>query len=410
MKVSKSKFYIILFVIIVLFQIYAPFRLNIIIQSTVLVLFFLFEEFAISKKIYGILSPLVLIFSICLLGILFNNYRPINILKDIFHVVKPILGLLIGYLFFYKINDFRLFVKSIVITALICAVIHISQLFISGNIFGDLSSIREFKKDNFLEMIALFLMHFSYGNYKKVLFTTTLKYNLIFYFILLSCVLYFSRTMIVTSIIFWLSLKGYAKIDKKSLRLIGLFSVFIALLYVYLFSIKINRDEKGVFHLLYKIKMAPGEIFTSKIDRENHKDLWDHWRAYEASRALDLMSKNPVSYIIGNGMGSLVNLKMFAPLSNDTKGLKYISELHNGYIYVFYKSGIIGLFLYLVFLFRFYIPIYKTSNLINNFNAAIAMFFLFSSITITGIYNFADVLIFILGAATVFYNRQINLY
>ena len=53
------------------------------------------------------------------------------------------------------------------------------------------------------------------------------------------------------------------------------------------------------------------------------------------------MKENPSSYIIGTGYGSLVNLKFKAPLGNED--MKYISRLHNGYVFVFYKTGIFGL-------------------------------------------------------------------
>ena len=68
------------------------------------------------------------------------------------------------------------------------------------------------------------------------------------------------------------------------------------------------------------------------------------------------MNENPKSYFFGNGYGSLVNLKFKAPLSKE--GMRYISVLHNGYMFVFYKTGIIGLLLYLFFLVQLYLRNY----------------------------------------------------
>jgi hypothetical protein len=114
------------------------------------------------------------------------------------------------------------------------------------------------------------------------------------------------------------------------------------MLYGYLYSVKIDRGKPGLEAFLYKIKIAPEEIFKTNIDRDNHKELWDHWRGYEAKRALATMEDKPSSYVFGTGYGSLVNLKFKAPLSTtDKEGLKFISELHNGYPYVLYKTGII---------------------------------------------------------------------
>ena len=122
------------------------------------------------------------------------------------------------------------------------------------------------------------------------------------------------------------------------------------------------------------------------------------------------MEESPSSFIIGTGQGSLVNLKFEAPLTGDVdKGLKYISELHNGYVYIFYKTGIVGLFILVYFLISLYNKIYKKDTK-NKFAtlliSAIGLIFLFTTLTITGIYNAKDVMIFILGALLYFYKNQ----
>ncbi|NBW28520.1 MAG: O-antigen ligase domain-containing protein [Flavobacteriaceae bacterium] len=224
-----------------------------------------------------------------------------------------------------------------------------------------------------------------------------------------SNVLYFSRTMIVAAIILLITIYGYTIITKRGLKIIGVVLVSILVFYGYLFSIKISRNQPGLESFLYKVKNAPSEIFKTKIDRENHKDLWDHWRGYEAKRAFALMEKDPKSYVIGTGYGSLVNLKFFAPLTENykDKGIKYISELHNGYVYIYYKTGIFSLFLYLVFLINLYIKIYYNKNFETYFISAIGVAFLFTTLTITGMYNSRDVIVFLLGAL-LFFEKKYN--
>ena len=172
----------------------------------------------------------------------------------------------------------------------------------------------------------------------------------------------------------------------------------IGLFYAFLYSIKLERDKPGLEAFLYKVKIAPAELFETKINRENHADLWDHWRGYEAKRALSLMSQHPSSYIFGVGYGTLVNLKFFAPLTNDDKGMKYISELHNGYPYLLYKSGLFALVSYFAFLFLMYKKIYLKFTFETVFISAMALFYFFTTLTITGIYNTNDTIVFVLGA------------
>lgn len=390
--------------IVIFLQLYLPsFKANIFIQIGILLLYFFIEKTTISVGFFKVLIPVGCIFFIGFLGTLINKYSLFTIFKDIFHFLKPILGLLIGYLLISKINNFKLFVKSIVIVGLISALIHFSLVgFFSKT--KTVSDLRELGKDNFLELFALFFL----GFYKKFngenLFENKFNFRFIFYILLLSCVLYFSRTMIVIAIILLLTVYGYTKITKTSIKVITVFILIVGVLYAYLFTLKLDRNGSSLESFLYKVQIAPSEILKTKIDRNNHKDLWDHWRGYEAKRAFALMEDNPSSYVFGCGHGSLVNLKFYAPLTSNykDKGLRYISELHNGYPYILYKTGFIGLIFYLFFLIGFYIKIYKKYSMETIFISAIGLMYLFSTITITGIYNSRDIVIFILGALLYF--------
>jgi hypothetical protein len=213
--------------------------------------------------------------------------------------------------------------------------------------------------------------------------------------------------MIVVSIILLFSIYGYTKITNKSLILIAVFLLFTTLLYAYLATLKLDRNGNSLESFLFKVKIAPSEILMTKIDRNNHVELWDHWRGYEAYRAFELMKEYPSSFVFGTGYGSLVNLKFQAPLSDENKGLKFISELHNGFAYVFYKTGIIGLMIYLSFIISLYKVIYKKYNYSTVFISSIGILYFFTTLTITGIYNSRDIIIFILGAL-LFFKDEIN--
>ena len=341
------------------------------------------------------------------IGVLLYKQPLLNVFKDVFHFLKPILGLLIGYLFYKKINDFRLFLKTVIVVGFLSAIVHLLILIISGDLFTfSINVIRGFGRDNFLELLALFFLLYQKKLNLAPLFKNNLANKIIFIILLISNILYFSRTMIVVAIILYISVKGFTKITRNGIKIIGVFFVSILSLYVYLYSVKLDRNKPGLESFLFKIKIAPSEIFTTKIDREDHKDLWDHWRGYEAKRAIYLMNENPETYFLGNGFGSLVNLKFFAPLTEDDKGIKYISELHNGYIYVLYKVGSIGLLFYLLFLINLYRKIYKSKGKIVLLVSSIAVVYLFTTLTITGIYNNRDIIIMLLGGLLYFSEKD----
>jgi O-antigen ligase len=201
--------------------------------------------------------------------------------------------------------------------------------------------------------------------------------------------------MVIVFVVALLSIYGFTKINAKTIRFFLVSIALIAVFYAYLFSIKLDRNAAGVESFLYKVKIAPSEVFSTKINRENHKDLWDHWRGYEVKRAFALMNESKSSYVIGTGFGSLIDLKFKAPL--DLKGIRYISETHNGYIYIFYKTGIVGLLLLLYFLKKLHGYVYREYTFVNQFIGLTGMVFFFTTLTITGIYNPKDVIIIILG-------------
>lgn len=408
MKIKKEKFYTILFVVVIFSQLYvSSFRFNTFLQIAVLFLFFLSEKTSFSKSLLRHITPLFFIFFIGLAGTLIHRYALVNIIKDIFHIIKPINGLLIGYLFYKKINDFEKFIRTIVVAGFVSAIIHFGTILLFSDITS-VNGIRELARDNFLELFSFFFLIFHKKFRNTNLFQTKSKHYLYIGVLTLSCILYFSRTMIVSAIILLMSIYGYTYITRKGLKVITAVIILIGAFYMYLFSVKIDRNQPGLESFLFKIKNAPSEIFKTKIDRENHKDLWDHWRGYEAKRAYALMQENPSSFVFGNGYGSLVNLKFFAPLtenSND-KGLKFISELHNGFAYILYKIGILGLVIYLYFLIRLYKTIYDKITIYSIYISAIGLVYLFTTLTITGIYNSRDIIIFVLGALLFFESKD----
>ena len=401
MKINKSDFYTILFTIVILSQLYVmSFKINFYLQIVFLSIFLYLEKVKISKSFLKDIFPLFLILFIGFIGLFLNKYNSFNIIKDIIHFVKPILGLLIGYFYFKQINDFPKFIKTIVLIGFYSALIHIFLVvFISKH--ETVANIREYGKDNYLELFSILFLKYYKKFFNNDLFSKK-HYQLYFYTILISCILYFSRTMIVVGAIMILSIHGYTKLTSKSLKIILLFLSIATLLFSYLQTIKLDRNGNSLESFLYKVQIAPSEIFKTKIDRDNHEQLWDHWRGYEAQRAFDLMNMNKSSYVFGCGYGSLVNLKFLAPLSDDKRGVKYISELHNGYPYILYKTGFIGLFLYLFFLIKLYLKTYQKHTFENLFISAIGISYMFTTLTITGIYNTSDVVVLILGALLFF--------
>lgn len=402
--ISKKYIPIALFILVLLCELYLPsYKINYAIQLLLLLIIVLNTKATISKDFLKTISPLLFIFLLGFVGYFFNFYSLSATIKDITYFSKPIIGLLLSYLLFKQGYDLILYLKTIFFVGSLTAFIHLFGIFVLGDFTSN--SIHDIRSDNgldnFIEIFAFYILLFSKKHINKDIIEKTWIKIVVLVLLLLSIYLYYSRTMLVVFFLIGFSIVGYTKITKKTIFYLGIATLFISLLYVYLFSVNLDRNAKGVESFLYKIKIAPEEIFKTNIDRENHKDLWDHWRGYEAKRAIALMNENPTSYIFGTGFGSLVNLKFKAPVSEN--GMKYISRLHNGYVFVFYKTGFFGLLFIIIFLINLYIKIYRDNKIIskqvylNKLISSIGLFYLFTTLIITGIYIPKDAIIFLLG-------------
>jgi len=399
------------FTLLVLSEMYLPsYKTNFLFQLLFLVFTIKVKKIKISTSFYKQILPLVLIFGIGFIGLFLNTYELSFVLKDIIYFLKPIIAIAIGYIVFYKNQELEVFVNSIFYIGVLSASIHLVGVLFFSNFFkSSISEIRgDFGLDSFIEIFGFYFLFYSKKWLGKRLIADNTKYWVCIVVFLFSIFLYFSRTMLIGFLLGYLTIEGYTKITGHLLKYIGVLILLVILFYTYLFSIKIHRNSNGIEAFLYKIKIAPEEIFKAKINRDNHKDLWDHWRAYEAKRAIILMNEHKESYILGCGYGSLVNLKFKAPVGEED--MKYISRLHNGYVFVFYKMGVFGFFLLLYFLIGLYSKTYiiETKNLKllynNKFISFIGIFYLFSSLIISGIYIPRDTIIFILGGFLSFKN------
>lgn len=404
MRLGFKKIWAILLVItFVLQREITSIEVNILVLSLVIGLFVVLNKCKLIKIDFYLISILFLIMGIGFFSAIFNKPTAYNFIRDTIYFTKPIILILLGYFFTKIINDWMLVLKSLIYLAVGYSIYHILHLLLFTN-FNNLTiaHIRGVNGlSNILEMFAIALIIL--GN-KYPEFSVFRKKSTKYFFLILlsiSFILYFSRTMFVGLIFLTLGVLNYLKLNKKGLKYLFIISLFFIGLYTYLFTAKIDRNGEGIENFLYKLKIAPSEIFSPEIDLNDHAKLWDHWRAYEAYCAFQDLNKSSINYIAGKGFGALVDLKFPAPISSEGT-VRYIPILHNGYIFILYKTGILGLIFYLLFLLNLYFQAYrKTESLeIKNFSnlvSATSLYLIFSSLIITGLYNLQEETAMILG-------------
>jgi len=366
-----------------------------------------------SQKISGdFITVILFLLILFLIGIstpFFYNYQLWDIAKDVSYFLKPILLLFLGYAFIHNIKDKLFLFKAFVSMAIVFAIFHLYKMLTYPDLFS--TSINTIRTDtglsNHVELVGLVFLILSFKFTDIQLFKSKKTKYAVLVLLFISFFLYFSRTMWVGILLLIVTSFGYAKISGKALKYVGIGLLFIAGFYIYLFSVEIPRDKPGISAFLYKMKIAPEEIFSPKVDLNNHEALWDHWRAYEAKMAFD--QTHGFQHGIGRGFGSLVDLHFVAPLNDE--GMRYISHLHNGYAMLYYKTGIVGLLFYILFLLNLYLfTFYKkheNQNIpIENLITSVGIYLLFSTLIVTGVYNLSDIYLLLLGGLLALYDKN----
>lgn len=362
----------------------------------VVLLIFVFWIFSKMHKFYktllNVLLPLIVIISIAIFSSIFYNPTFYDVARDFLYLSKPLLAIYFGCYLALNFKDKNWVLKILILYCFFTSIIHIYTILINLEGKWNTTLIRTIggKGSEFEAFVFSFFLCFLR---KKEFNLFSKRFNKLFFAIVsISICLYLSRTTFIAVILFLISFYGLTHVTKKQvIYLFGVLVFFVSFM-ISLQFMNIKRGATGIESFFYKLKMAPGEIFDSDINTSDHSQLWDNWRAYEVKKSFDTMKSEEsiLPYISGMGIGSLVNLGFEVPLGRED--MQYIPHIHNGYAYVFFKSGLVGLFLLFVWLFSLYAFIYKRAEsrrviMYNKIISGLGLYLFFSTLVITGIYN-----------------------
>lgn len=309
--------------------------------------------FTISTKYSITILQYVLCFA-TILGIAFvssflQKETSYNLFRDISYLLKPIIGLVLGYQLYKKCQN--KFFKTIIYTGVIVALGHLVIIFITLLRFHTVSInlLREYGGyHSDFEIYALVLLIF----YRR--FEVTISKGRVQFLILiltLSSFCYLSRTNIIQLIILCCAIKGFFVINRKSLLLTFTAICLVVLGYTAIYQSNPHRAGKGLEAFLYKIKIAPIEAFKTKVNVDDWKDFNDNYRSFENILVVKQVGNSGTrNVIMGKGLGSRINLGREI-YTNDGEFIQYIPILHNGYATAFLKAGILGVICIIIFIY-----------------------------------------------------------
>jgi hypothetical protein len=167
---------------------------------------------------------------------------------------------------------------------------------------------------------------------------------LILLFSILCLTLAGSRTLIVSTLILLAGLFFHRLTRQAKVLFLGL-SVLSALFITQWVVRQAATAEWG--SLVSRTAISVQEL-TPKTHREA-EDIGHFWRAHETAMTWSFyLQGQSHERLIGRGFGALIDIGGMM----NFKGLKYryIPKLHNGYLYILVKTGLVGLLLHAIFL------------------------------------------------------------
>ncbi len=341
----------------------------------------------IERRLLPLLLPIMLLI---LVGIINAGDNPLfEVTKDIYYVGKTIVALSLGYILARYLKDFRSLCRILIIAAAVSALSHIVEVIVN---YGEETSIFDLRADeirgSFISVVGLAALVILW-NKKAYVSTSRALYYFAFAICSLSLILSFSRTFVLLFIVMLVVLKGWAAIKPKNIIRIAI-SVAVLVIAIFALSSTIGNGQQKSFagKVLHSLSEITFENYTNK------RDINLNWRGFESYRALvDYAGGGAVQKLVGQGLGSTVDLGFYMKLGESY--FRYIPILHNGYMYVLVKFGLVGMAIILFWLFstirygsaRNTVGVCSGELFARRLLAALGWSFLLSTFVVSGIFN-----------------------
>jgi len=301
-----------------------------------------------SLRLFQGLGYFAIIFAIAMIGCFFQDYFFPVIVRDITYMLKPILGILVGYQLCRNFDIKPL--HTIIYTALAIALVHLGIIFSSMLIFK-IMNIHELRfYGGYFGDFEFFALTFLFFDKQFQLNLSPKRKWYLIAIIGLSAFLYLSRLNFIQFFVIFLALKGYFRVTKRAIIVMGSFIAFVAIGYTIIFNMHLTRNGQGMEAFLFKIRNAPIEAFKTRIDQEDYEDFNDNYRSFENIITVRQVTRDGWdATIFGKGMGARIDIGRDI-WTNDQEFIRLVPMLHNAFMTIFLKSGLLGVVICIAFL------------------------------------------------------------
>lgn len=312
-------------------------------------LWLIFTGSSFTKKQLQIVFPLLLILLISILSSL-SNVNDVSYyvyFRDFYYMFQPIVYVFLGFLISNRLDSkkfIRLLLISISIASLIEVILFLrepSLIYASVDASG-----YSFGSSNYYSALLLSVIYLISRRKKVFYYFNRVEFWFILVVNITAVTLSFSRTLIFSTIftLFLIRFVNYRRVVITTLLFIVSFILFG--------NKVLNIETQGIGEDLSfsaKVTHSLSEILVKNY--QNRVLINNNWRGYEAYIGLEeVLSDGPKSFFIGKGLGSTVLTPSW--VFDFSSALDVLPNFHNGYVTIFLKSGIVGYFLFFLFLYK----------------------------------------------------------
>lgn len=302
-------------------------------------------------------APLVLMLFIGLVVGIQHHNGTYDVLKDAYFFVKVLIYILFAYVFFRK-NSPIVIIHSFVWFGVAVSIVYVFLL-LGFIVFGliDTSSVDHYRKSipdlPYDPLISITLLLFVMPRL-GVIGRHPHLFSLILSIAVFSTL---SRLSLLIQIaIFAMYVKEKLHLS-RGVFMLPMVAGIIGIVSLIAFVNPGKHENTVMSQLLFKISNIYTETLSSSF--KDKQAIQENWRAYEAVQGVAKFALGTrTEQIIGHGFGTLTDIgfeiKLGGVLRTD------IPIFHNGYIFLLVKLGVLGVALYLYFVYMVYIQLKKS--------------------------------------------------
>jgi hypothetical protein len=349
------------------------------------------HQIAIPKTLAAVSICPLLLLALGAFGVYHNDLK--DFLKDCWYFSNPLCYIAFGYFTAERLRVARKLITTFTIVGIGASVYSIARCYFHASELADAATVNSYRHitgtgtGQSMIPIVLVLIARHVKLPLGALDQTKLVRLAVYVLGTAAVALSLSRTLLIVLLCGVMVL-----LRKRTLLTVATGAIFAGMLGVFAVSFvsvsffhAAEPFKEKVLHSSQEVELHPYETF---------KDINDNWRGFEAYRALQTYERLPFAQkVIGGGFGTMVDIGFAMLLGGDTP-IQELPLLHNGYMYLLVKTGVVGLLLFLVFVgqvvrlgLRYKHAVDKSERLAGYVLIWTALVFLLTQGVITGIYN-----------------------